>query len=51
MEELSEVITTSVYSCYNDYNIIYGTSKSLVKMIDIRENCICSNNGLIFSEP
>lgn len=38
IEELTEVITCSSFVSSNDYNILYGTSKSIVKMIDIREN-------------
>lgn len=34
IEELNEVITTSTFSPFSDYNLAYGTSKSQVKLLD-----------------
>lgn len=39
MEELNEVITTAKFSHFRDYNFVYGTSKAVVKLMDMRENC------------
>ena len=39
MEELNEVITTAKFSPFRDYNFVYGTSKAVVKLMDMRENC------------
>lgn len=51
MEELNEVITTSVFSPHNDYNFAYGTSKSVVKVLDNREKSVLTNTGISFEDP
>ena len=51
MEELNEVITTSVFSPHNDYNLAYGTSKSVVKVLDNRERSVLTNCGVSFEDP
>ena len=50
IDELNEVITASVFSPVNDYQIAYGTSKSVVKLLDIREKSNCTNSGLRFED-
>ena len=51
MEELNEVITTAKFSPFRDYNFVYGTSKAVVKLMDMRENCKMSQSGLLFEDP
>ena len=51
MEELNEVITTTVFSPHNDYNLAYGTSKSVVKVLDNREKSLLTNTGISFEDP
>lgn len=51
MEELNEVITTSTFSPFSDYNLAYGTSKSMVKLLDNRENSILTTTGVPFEDP
>ena len=48
LDELNEVITTASFSPVNDYQIGYGTSKSVVKVADLREKSVCTNTGLQF---
>lgn len=50
IDELNEVITTSIFSPYHDYHIGYGTSKSLVKLADLRENSNATNTGISFKD-
>ena len=50
LEDLNEVITTACFSPRYDYNICYGTSKAVVKLLDIRERCDCTNSGLLFKD-
>lgn len=51
IEELNEVITCSTFAPELDYQIVYGTSKSVVKLIDLRERSNCTNTGLSFLDP
>ena len=51
IDDLNEVITTSTFSSANDYNIGYGTSKAVVKMVDLRERSDCTNSGILFDDP
>ena len=51
LDELNEVITTSCFSPVFDYNIVYGTSKSVVKLLDLRERVNCTNSGILFDDP
>ena len=48
IDELNEVITTSIFSPYHDYYVGYGTSKSLAKLADLRENSNATNTGITF---
>ena len=50
IDELNEVITCSRMSCNNDYNIVYGTSKAVVKMLDLRERSDFSHSGVKFED-
>ena len=34
----------------NDYNVVYGTSKAVVKMIDLRERSDCTNSGVKYED-
>lgn len=51
IDELNEVITATKFSPNNDYNILYGTSKSDVRLIDLRENSKCQKSGVSFVDP
>lgn len=51
IDELNEVITTSTFSPSNDFNLAYGTSKSVVKLLDTREKSCLSNTGVLFDDP
>lgn len=48
---MNEVITTSIFSPINDYNAAFGTSKSVVKLLDIREKSLLSSSGVLFDDP
>ena len=50
IDELNEVITCSKMSPYNDYNIAYGTSKAIVKLLDLRERSDFCNGGIKFDD-
>lgn len=41
MEDLNEVITTAEFHPSNCYQFIYGTSKGMVKLCDLRRSAIC----------
>lgn len=51
MEELNEVITTSTYSPYSDYHLAFGTSKSVIKLLDNREKSNLTTSGILFDDP
>lgn len=51
IDELNEVITTSTFSPSHDYHIVYGTSKSVIKLLDLREKVNCTNSGILFDDP
>lgn len=50
IDELNEVITTCTASPLNDNNLLYGTSKACLKLIDMREGANCSNRGTRFDD-
>lgn len=46
IDDLSEVITTCTASPLTDSNFVYGTSKAVIKLADLRESVNCTNTGL-----
>ncbi|KAL0205207.1 hypothetical protein P9112_000514 [Eukaryota sp. TZLM1-RC] len=51
MEELSEVITTASCSPAHCNHFLYGTSKGVVNLVDMRQSAVCNNKGKKFSVP
>lgn len=45
------MITTSTFSPCNDYNAAFGTSKSVVKLLDIRTKSRLTDSGILFDDP
>ncbi|KAL0245019.1 hypothetical protein GEMRC1_009099 [Eukaryota sp. GEM-RC1] len=51
MEELSEVITTASFSPAHCNHFIYGTSKGIINLADMRQSAICNQHGKRFALP
>ena len=50
IDELNEVITTCTSSPLNDSHFIYGTSKAMIKLVDMREGATLTNRGIKFED-
>lgn len=50
MNELTEVITSSIFSPLNESLFASGTSKGILKLFDIRESSKFANNGVLFED-
>ena len=50
MNELTEVITSAIFSNVHDSMFAVGTSKGILKLFDTRESARFGNNGVIFED-
>lgn len=50
IDDLNEVITTCTASPISDNNLVYGTSKATIKLVDLREGSNCTTKGLRFDD-
>lgn len=51
MEELTEVITASVFHPINCNEFIYSSSKGTIRLCDMREKALCDQHSKSFEEP
>jgi serine/threonine-protein phosphatase 2A regulatory subunit B len=50
MNELTEVITSAIFSNVHDSMFAVGTSKGILKLFDTRESARFLNNGVVFED-
>ena len=50
MNDLTEVVTSAIFSPVNEAHFALGTSKGLIKLFDTRESSRFVNNGVVFED-
>lgn len=50
MNELTEVVTSSIFSPVNESQFALGTSKGILKLFDTRESARFATNGIMFED-
>ena len=51
MEELTEVVTATEFHPSHCNLFVYSSSKSTVKLCDMRQQALCDNHAKVFEEP